>query len=509
MKSEALHDSGADLAMVIRRHPWLVISTSLVAVCAITFVWLDWRAEKRWQRYAADARARDVKLVLADFALPEIPDAENFAALPMFHAPLTNGKKTIPFTLPEVPSDRTGPGHNIYETPTTHPSPKLGNPFLGTKTDWVEWQTYFRDAKFLTAPSDNPPADVVRALEHFAPEFQQWNEWRTRPRARPYEAVGDVAIEFTIGTQFAARVFALRMQAHLALGDLAAARADFENGLQGYRALKDHPVVEGMTRLAILSVLIPRLGEGFQGHHWSDADCQAIQEMLASIRVCDDWRLMLSSTRGEFNTLFDAWAGASIPERKQLIIDRIYYHSPPSDPAVYTLSMIPLGMIRDNQLRENQYVDELLARIDSTAQTIDLRRKTPSSIENITNPQETYRYMLIRLCGAAYSGMERRHIAVKTLVDEAQLACALERFRYAHGSYPETLTELVPAFIAQLPIDIDAGAGYRYQRVGNTSFRLYGVGPNGQDDGGQPAIGVPEQKQLDAIWIYAPPVDTP
>ncbi|HSI12824.1 MAG TPA: hypothetical protein VK961_12315 [Chthoniobacter sp.] len=78
-----------------------------------------------------------------------------------------------------------------------------------------------------------------------------------------------------------------------------------------------------------------------------------------------------------------------------------------------------------------------------------------------------------------------------------------------HGAYPETLAELAPEFIEQLPVDIDAGAAFHYQRVGEASFRLYGVGANGQDDGGQFTIGVAERNQLDAVWPYSPAPSAP
>ncbi len=42
----------------------------------------------------------------------------------------------------------------------------------------------------------------------------------------------------------------------------------------------------------------------------------------------------------------------------------------------------------------------------------------------------------------------------QTLVNEAQIVCALERYRLTHGNYPETLDALVPQFIEKLPHDI-------------------------------------------------------
>jgi len=49
-------------------------------------------------------------------------------------------------------------------------------------------------------------------------------------------------------------------------------------------------------------------------------------------------------------------------------------------------------------------------------------------------------------------------------------------------------------------------APYRYQRVGEASFRLYSVGENREDDGGKVDPHQQASKQLDIIWLYAPPV---
>src|SRR5215470_5948131 len=42
----------------------------------------------------------------------------------------------------------------------------------------------------------------------------------------------------------------------------------------------------------------------------------------------------------------------------------------------------------------------------------------------------------------------------QTMVNEATVACALERYRAAHGDLPETLEILVPDYIKKLPTDL-------------------------------------------------------
>jgi len=76
----------------------------------------------------------------------------------------------------------------------------------------------------------------------------------------------------------------------------------------------------------------------------------------------------------------------------------------------------------------------------------------------------------------------------QTAVEEARLACALERFRLKNGSYPEKLEQLVPEFVNKTPADIVTGEQLKYHRTDDGHFVLYSVGWNKTDDGGQVAM---------------------
>jgi hypothetical protein len=66
----------------------------------------------------------------------------------------------------------------------------------------------------------------------------------------------------------------------------------------------------------------------------------------------------------------------------------------------------------------------------------------------------------------------------------ARVACALERYRLAHGQYPETLDVLAPQYIGKLPHDIINGQPLHYRRTDDGQFVLYSVGWNETDDDG-------------------------
>jgi len=101
----------------------------------------------------------------------------------------------------------------------------------------------------------------------------------------------------------------------------------------------------------------------------------------------------------------------------------------------------------------------------------------------------------------------------QTLVNEALIVCALERYQLAHGEYPTTLEALVPQFIAKLPHDIIGGQPLHYRRAdaptaqssdaASGKFLLYSVGWNEKDDGGAVARtknGTEDREQGDWVW---------
>ena len=94
----------------------------------------------------------------------------------------------------------------------------------------------------------------------------------------------------------------------------------------------------------------------------------------------------------------------------------------------------------------------------------------------------------------------------------------MERYRLAHGEYPESLDALAPQFIAKVPHDIINGQPLHYRREVNApspsgygdaggQFVLYSVGWNEKDDGGEVAFtkGWVDIYAGDWVWKYPAP----
>jgi hypothetical protein len=113
---------------------------------------------------------------------------------------------------------------------------------------------------------------------------------------------------------------------------------------------------------------------------------------------------------------------------------------------------------------------------------------------------------MIALLSADLRSSGRKFAYGQNSINMARVACALERYRLAHGEYPETLDALAPQFIAQIPHDIIGGKPLHYRRTDGGKFLLYSIGWNETDDGGQ--IGLGESGFLDTRkgdWVWPNP----
>src|SRR5260221_806817 len=77
-------------------------------------------------------------------------------------------------------------------------------------------------------------------------------------------------------------------------------------------------------------------------------------------------------------------------------------------------------------------------------------------------------------------------VDIETLRQLVLAAIALKRYELAHQRTTPNLVALTPDLLPELPTDYMDGRPVRYQAGTNGNFRLYSVGKNQVDDGGDP-----------------------
>ena len=70
---------------------------------------------------------------------------------------------------------------------------------------------------------------------------------------------------------------------------------------------------------------------------------------------------------------------------------------------------------------------------------------------------------------------------VETIRSVLMAAIALKRFSLEHSDYPESLVELVPHYLSEVPVDWMDGQPIRYRRVAQDNFILWSIGNDGDE----------------------------
>ncbi len=112
------------------------------------------------------------------------------------------------------------------------------------------------------------------------------------------------------------------------------------------------------------------------------------------------------------------------------------------------------------------------------------------------NPTWNPRSLVASIAMPALVSAVKRTAEHETDLNQAAIACALERYYINHESYPNSLQILVPDFIEELPRDPMDHQPMRYKRIDGGRYQLHSVGWDGDDNGG---------KEGDITWNYTIP----
>lgn len=476
----------------------LFIFACLVTVVAALYVEEKVRGRMAWRAYAAEAKQRGVKLNFADYLPPKIPAAENFASIPLF--------ETVFRAEDEAPQ-------KPYPYPLTLPPranraslPPFSDPNLQQRIDLTAWQKYFVEAKLLPAAGGNAAADTLQALGSFAPLLAQLREAGARPRCQfpvHWERTYEAGLPHLAIFQSASKFFALRVAAHLELGQSAEAYEDWHDGLRFLAVTAEEPtIINALVRISCLPLLVNGVWSGLAAHQWAEPELRKIEADLESLDWLKDYVFAMSCERGALNTMIDAMIDSPVELAKLITIMKgIQERAPLESSPPWAWRFYPTGWLDQNKVKTNQYFDEAIARVDPERGLYLVERPVSNSPGNFkTFPKNLY-YLIFSVGAPVFQGFEQRFAWAATVTAQARLACALERYRLAHGNFPEALTELIPHYVPALPVDIVNGEPYRYRRTADGAFVLYSVGSDLHDNGGalDPKIKTLDQ-QLDWVW---------
>jgi hypothetical protein len=312
-------------------------------------------------------------------------------------------------------------------------------------------------------------------------------------------------------------VLQLRAIAELENGQSEKALNDVKLMLRLTDSIRTEPfIISQLVRFANCQITLQPIYQGLAQHKWSDAQLAELNselvkldflagyelsvrgERAAHIKVID-W---LEQKRGRYWELFDM---ISSDQR-----NAIFYE---------TADLIPKGWFYQNDIMLAQMHQQWnVPAVNDEQQTVSPEKVAQGDhgIESVNRP--TPFNFLARLLLPALGNFAKKTAFAQTSVNLARVAIALERYRLAHGEYPDSLNVLTPQFMEKIPHDLIGGQPLHYRRMADLSSRgsdaasgqfvLYSVGWNEMDDGGGVVF---EGKKTDRVdisqgdWVWRYP----
>jgi hypothetical protein len=471
----------------------LVVVITLIALMVTEE---NWRGKHDWENYRRDLEAKGEHLDWQAFVPPTVPDDQNLFASPVFKKILDNKISFSPYPK----NDKNYPID-------------LGYWAKNTITDFKPWQRAYRDlgvddngvAFPVPAQPRTPVADVLFALGRFDETVEELSEASRRPYAiipLPYKdgiiATAGTIVPYLAALKRCAQILNVRAIAELADNQNQKALDEIELLFHLNNSLNNSPLlISQLVQMAIMNIEIQPIWEGLAGHKWSDQQLAELETELSKMDFLADYELSIRCERAlEIDSL----------ESQRQTHEIILPTEDGNSMTVHTI-MMPSAYFYQNELSFAQISEQwTLPLVDTNSHVISPThwRQVDAALRAQQKHLSLYTYQS-RMIAPAFASIVKKIAFDQSIVDLARVGCALERYRLAHGKYPESLDALEPQFIAQVPHDIIDGQPLHYRLEPNGQFALYSVGWNETDDGGQVVLtksGKVDRDKGDWVWQY-------
>ncbi len=519
---------GGSFAAWLRGWRYFFYFLGLVLLVVLFYVEEDLRGPWAWERHQRQEEARGVHFNPKAFIPPMVPDGQNFAMTPSL-APLfgffpgtqkwqnTNGYARIQDLLSRYSTALGGakwrkkaPRANTWVSgPTDLPAAYAA---LLNSTN----QTYRRgpepDTNSFTIAE--AAAGVLAELSDCEPLIEELGEASVRPHVRfnlHYDEENPAGIllpHLSVMKQLC-QLAQLISSAELALGRTEPAFNHLNLALYLADQGREEPIViSQLVRFSKFQIVLPVLAQGLAEHLWSEPQLQMLQAKLEHLDLLADTRQSLMSER-----IFFAGTIIEYIRRSPGQLDQLSQNG--SDGLGILWTVVPNGWFALERLNfDRSFSQYVLPAIDLEHHRIDPHQAQLGQEQIALQVNHSPLGLLLHhrvfssLLLPSLPGIFMKTAASQTAVELAALACALERYRLAHGEFPEKLDALLPNLVAKLPTDVVNGLPLKYRRTAPGEFVLYSVGWNMQDDNGSVAMnksgeGV-DQQQGDWVWRLLP-----
>ncbi len=414
------------------RFAWFVVAAGLLSAGALAFYGF-WHGgygrdtHSEWLKLAEELRKNGEPLTFADVRPAELPAEQNFFLADVFAG--------LPDDAPRDPLLRRAadPGRGLAVTDLLAAATKGSGASLEAiaatmqkagvvraKTDFLLAGDRVRagiraiglDFAPLAAAADRPAARFPIDYAHPFPRL---------PHLRYLEALGDW--------------LAIRAIAELSTGDSDAAALDLLLVARLADSLAPEPFLASQrTRRLLLGLLAgcARVGIGWDA--WTDEQLGRFGEAFEKARLVTDLAWAVRGERAQLNSAINLALNGERPSATDALQGWLGAD----------LVRLDQRGLRAREVAINRALQAFLDALNRPG-GIDPAALAPG--ENSGLPGSARAEM------KTLDAEARATAQLQTYLAQAQTACALERFRFAHGAWPAKLDALVPDLLSSLPAD--------------------------------------------------------
>jgi hypothetical protein len=355
-------------------------------------------------------------------------------------------------------------------------------------------------------------ADYLAWSDRFASELELIRQALKRPHIRmegDFQRPFEIPIVNFVNIRIVAQTAAQRAQCCLLLGRSEQAFHELSLICESRRLLAAKPttLVAAMIDVAICGLYVQTIADGFRLQAWREPELVALQQQLSQINLLP---AVADSFRGERAAVCHTFQTISASELAETFSLRDLQGSlwgKLSNPVYLLLKFAPRGWVYQNLVTIATEEQATCAEIvEPNAQLIQPGKAAEMQRDFGKMSASSSPFNILAHIAVPNLSRATQTLALnQTKVNQAVIACGLERYRHAHGDYPKTLDMLVPQFVGKLPHDLIGGQLLRYRRTDDGKFLLYSVGWNEADDGGTATLRKDGSNAADTLdWVWQP-----
>lgn len=267
---------------------------------------------------------------------------------------------------------------------------------------------------------------------------------------------------------------------------------------RGFLDMSDVCLVEAMIGVVLANATAQPIWEAWLCHSWSDAQWAQLQREL---HKSEPMRSLERSMRVERAFVVNTLQNVRV---ERILTPEADWDEPLPWWAV-SFRVVP-GWVQQNKISAAESLRERAALLGRRGTSEFLAQLRQDGVRRLAGGGAVTPYdVLAQVATPAYDKVTDNALMAENNVALMGAVCALERYRLAHGGYPETLAELAPAYVDAVPRDVIDGQPLRYRRLGDGTFKLYSVGLNGTDDDGAPSDWKTDEGRRIGDWCWPQP----